>query len=105
MANMTIGPKHPIRALVNDLGDYFASKGSFVETVRNIFDDCDLDIVCHDIDGDEGRGNWAIRPKNAAAVCCEECAARMDRRHFENWLVVTWYKVREGRWEFITYIS
>jgi len=105
MAKMTIGPKHPIRALVHDLKTYQDSKGRFIEAVRAAFDDCDLDVVCHDMDGDEGRGSWVIRPKDSTSVCCEECAARMSRESYENWLVVTWYRLSAATIEFVAYVS
>jgi hypothetical protein len=105
MAKMTIGPKHPIRALVQNLPTYYDSKGRFVEAVRAAFDGCDLDVVCEDIAGDVGRGSWAVRPKDTTSVCCEECAARMSRNGFENWLVVTWYRLSADTIEFVTYVS
>jgi hypothetical protein len=105
MAKMTIGPKHPIRALVLDLKTYMDSKGRFIDAVRAAFDDCDLDVVCEGMSGDEGRGNWVIRPKDTTSVCCDECAARMDRAAFDNYLVVTWYRLSAATIEFVAYVS
>jgi hypothetical protein len=105
MAKMTIGPKHPIRALVQDLPTYYGSKGQFLDDLRAAFDDCDLDVVCEGVKGDEGRGNWAIRPKDNTSVCCDECAARMDAAAFDNYLVVTWYRLSADAIEFVAYVS
>jgi len=105
MAKMTIGPKHPIRALVQGLPTYADSKGRFVELVCKAFDDCDLDVVCSDMDGDEGRVNWAIRPKDNTRVCCDECAARMDAASYDNWMVITWYRLSAHTIEFVAYVS
>lgn len=105
MSKMMIGPKHPVRALVHGLATYYDSKGAFIDAVRSAFDDCDLDVVCHDMDGREGRGSWVIRPKNSACIVCEECAACMDHASFDNWLVVTWYTMESGRIEFVAYVS
>jgi hypothetical protein len=105
MAKITIGPKHPIRTLVLDLKTYYDCKGRFVEDLCKAFDACDLDVVCSDMDGDEGRANFVIRPKDTTRVCCDECAARMDAAAYDNWLVVTWYRISAACIEFVAYVS
>jgi len=87
------------------LKTYYDSKGRFIEKVRAAFDACDLDVDCPGMDGNEGRGNWAIRPKDTTSVCCDECAARMDAASYDNWLVVTWYRLSATTIEFVAYVS
>ena len=102
---MKIGPKNPIRRLVHDLPDYWDSKGDFISAVSDVLDDCDLEAVWSDLDGDEGRANLTVRPKDSTRVCCDVCEAQMGRNSYDNWLVLTWYRVSANRIEIISYVS
>ena len=104
MSKMRIGASHPIRSRVLALEDYYGSKGEFISALHAAFDACDLEVNCHDMGGDDGHALWAIRPKNSANVCCEECLTRVEKSEFENRLACSWYRVSDAKIEFITYV-
>ena len=120
MTKLTIGPNSPFRRAFDGLSTYYSSKGEFVSALRDALDAYndgpgkggrEVDVLCHDMDGVEGYNTWALRPKNTAHAVCECCADRAARASFENWLVVTHYRVRKagnGRpdcYEFVVYVS
>jgi len=102
---MRIAAKHPVRAAVARIPTYHTSKGSAFAAVYAACKENGVELVGSDWDGDEGYVNHAVRPENGAHVICDCCAEKAEKVAFDNWVVCSWYTMRPGCVELVTYVS
>ena len=105
MSNLTITSKHPIRAAVSELPDYYDSLSAAACAVRAALADHQLRMDDPDFVGDEGYVTCVVRADPDALFVCSCCGDKLDRSRFDNVVVLSYYKCREGRWEVIKYVS
>ncbi len=108
MTTLRVKNNHPVRKAIADLGDYWDSKGQALAAVDAALDGCNLsrdDDTFIDVHGDEGSVSFRLRDNGAGVMCCADCAKPSESNLYDNVVVFAYYKMREGRWEVITYVS
>ncbi|MHC5061786.1 MAG: hypothetical protein ACYTFK_11965 [Planctomycetota bacterium] len=102
---MRITAKHPVRAELSDLPNYFDSEGDALYAVHAVLRRHNLRTDDIRFIGDDGYTTCELRPDDPGAVTCDCCAKRIDSEVYENCIVIAWYAMPSGRWELTTYIS
>ena len=106
MPNLTINAKHPVRNKIAGLPDYYETIVSAFDAVDDVLADYGMELDLTDLPyftGPDG-GSWLapIRSKEPI-VSVSGVATKCDG--YDNGVNFSWYKVRAGRWEIITYVS
>ena len=105
MCKLSIKAKHPVRAAVSSLPDYFEYLNDAVAAIRAELSAhglrCD-DFIFH---GSEGFTTATIRPEPNVEFVCGVCEDKLDCAAFDNVVAVSYYRLDSGRWEVIKYIS
>jgi hypothetical protein len=104
-AIMTITSNHPVRRAMCNLKTYWDSKAELQDAVIAACADHGVEAEATDMLGDDGYVRLKLRPACDAHIICDVCAEKHDRNIFDNWAVVSYYKMCSGRFELVAYIS
>ena len=105
---MMITAKHPVRAAIAGLDNYFDYKNDAANAVYAACAEHGIEVVDsirNDYSHDEGRVLLRLRPVNGACVVCECCQAKSDSDYYDNFVVFAWYTMPSGRIELTAYVS
>lgn len=102
---MRITAKHPVRAAIADLPNYFDSKGEAILALSDVCADHGMIVEIPGMPGNEGYATCRLRPDVQGYVICECCAEYTARTEYDNGLVISWYAMPSGRIELVAYIS
>jgi hypothetical protein len=106
MPNLTINAKHPVRAAIAGLPDYYDRIVDAFEAVETILAVHGMDLNLTDMPyftAPEG-GSWlapivSLEPVVSVSGKPTVCDG------YDNGVNFSWYKLPSGRWEVITYVS
>jgi len=102
---MRIAAKHPVRAELSGLPNYFDSEGDLLYAVHAVLRRHNLRTDDVRLCGDDGYVTCELRPDDPGSVTCDCCAKRIDSEVYDNCIVIAWYVMSSGRIELTTYIS
>jgi hypothetical protein len=102
---MRITAKHPARAELSDLPNYFDTEGEALYAIHAVLRRHNLRTDDLRFYGEEGYGTYPLYPDDPGSVVCDCCAKHIDSEEYDNCIMIAWYTMQSGRIELTTYIS